>query len=228
MLGLVVIAQMILGVIPIEKPCTADRKAQCQEFMSRVFDSANPDTGLAVRLIEKERWTAAPVDLVEFADRHALIVRFDQADGGPHVAGGRYSAYYFSKESTARRPVAVFADFEQAGSFGYGGQATTKRIDSERSLLLVDAGGTWQGDTCSWTSLYEIARDGPRPLATFLSSAETSDLKVEGTLFSPLSPSMIQLRFTGSERGRQIDEIVEFRNVSGRWRRTAGRDFRAC
>jgi len=230
MIGLVFAAQLILGVVPISQPCQTDKRPACTALMAQAFKRVDSATGNAVRVIRGVAYDAIAIDVVTFPEREALIVQFNARGDAAHVESGRYSAYYFDVPPATAPPgppIETMRDFLQTGSFGDGGVAAMTRLDDGSAALLVDAGGTWQGDSCSWVSLYAIDPDKPRELLSGeLSSADTTRLKTAARLVGPLSRRALTLAYR-TARGKS-EAIVRFAARRGALARIAGPHMQAC
>ena len=230
MIGLVIAAQLILGVAPINQPCQTDRRPVCAALMAQAFKRVDPVTGNAVRVIRGVAYDAIAIDVVTFPERQALIVQFNARDSAAHVEPGRFSAYYFPTALapvTSGSPVEIVRDFLQTGSSGNGGAAAMTKLDDGSAALLVDAGGTWAGDTCSWVSLYAIDPDKPRELLFGeLSFADTARLKIAARLVGPISRRALTFAYRRADANSET--IVRFAAHAGALARVAGPHFQAC
>ena len=59
-----------------------------------------------------------------------------------------------------------FVPAMETGSFGQIGKWQVSHAFGGLPIVSVEGGGTWQGYTCHWTTLLELASDKPRELVT--------------------------------------------------------------
>jgi hypothetical protein len=81
-----------------------------------------------------------------------------------HANSGKLAAIYLKRTGKGFAVVKRFIPATETGSFGVIGDWSVSRSFGAMPVVAVKGGGTWQGYTCSVTTLVELAPDGPREL----------------------------------------------------------------
>jgi hypothetical protein len=83
-----------------------------------------------------------------------------------HASAGKLALVYLRRTQGGFAVVRRFVPATETGSFGEITDWHLSRSFGRLPVVMVEGGGTWQGYTCSWTTLLELAPDGPGELAT--------------------------------------------------------------
>jgi hypothetical protein len=95
----------------------------------------------------------------------ALLAPGEVVDAA-HVNAGKMGVVYLKKTPKGFAVTKRFVPAMQTGSFGQIGKWRVSRAFGSMPVVAVEGGGTWQGYTCSVTTLLELAPDKPRELVT--------------------------------------------------------------
>jgi hypothetical protein len=146
---------------------------------------------VASRLI---RTAHGPVRVTEIAVRRAS-----------HAEAGHLTVTYLSRRDGNIVENVEYAGVVEAGSFGRMAGWTIDDRFSDWPVIVTEGGGTWQGQTCSWTILTELLPTGPIELATFQASLLTDGVPsgkredVEGEIVSIERNKSFTVRYTGTQ-----------------------------
>jgi hypothetical protein len=227
MLGIIAAAALTFST-PAANDCTADARAECVELMQVLYRSANSVTGAAVRLRRDEhrdgpvRMIVRPHALATVNGARLLIVS-SETEEHYHVDSGTWSLYVFDADTPTL--IRAIRDFRYSGSFGHPGNGSLVPLSDGSTALVVDAGGTWQGHTCGWTSVDLIDPRGARALlgpvlTSFSERGSFSDLAPIAGEFESLTSTTAELVY---DDGRRFN----FTMLNGRLR-TRGQLPQAC
>ena len=92
-------------------------------------------------------------------DRYAFIS--DGKGGESHVEGGALAIHYLKRTATGFERIGAWPEFLLDGTFGAPPEWTVRTDLTAAPAILTDSGGTWQGYTCTWSNVIELAPDGP-------------------------------------------------------------------
>jgi hypothetical protein len=83
-----------------------------------------------------------------------------------HASSGKIAAVYLKRLPKGFAVAKRFVPAMESGSFGTLESWRVSRAYGTLPVVAVSGGGTWQGYTCSVTTLLELAPDKPRELVT--------------------------------------------------------------
>lgn len=124
-----------------------------------------------------------------------------------HVESGHVGIFYLAPQGRGYRVVKSLPDAIQSGSFGQMSALSVSTKFATLPMVFAQGGGTWQGYTCSWTSLTELQPGGPVEVANFLdsysnggggASGEDKPQETTGTIVNIVKDTSFDVRFTGS------------------------------
>jgi hypothetical protein len=84
----------------------------------------------------------------------------------PHASSGKLAAFYLKQTPKGFAVDKRFVPATESGSFGVLESWRVSKAYGALPVVAVNGGGTWQGYTCSVTTLLELAADKPRELIT--------------------------------------------------------------
>jgi hypothetical protein len=148
-----------------------------------------------------------PVAAIDVGQRVAVIAT---AKGGPaHADSGRLVIRYVDYDPAYHR-TDVPEVSEGRSSWGAPPTWTLRKDLAVAPMLEIKGGGTWQGTTCQWTALVELAPDAPREVAVALT--EHSSDSGAGDYQATIAPDGKGLKFayTGA-----INRTFRLRRVAG-------------
>lgn len=109
-----------------------------------------------------------------------VLVNEGRVPDGSHADSGHVAIHYLVPEGRGYRVIGAYPDAVRSGSFGELGELAVSRKFGRLPVVYTQGGGTWQGYTCSWTTLTELGPKGPRELATFMDAYDDSGATVDG------------------------------------------------
>ena len=119
---------------------------------------------------------------------------------GSHAESGRLAISYLDGDKVKKSyPKAV-----ELGSFGAMSGFKVDNSFSDYPMVVSEGGGTWQGNTCTWTVLTELRPSGPVEVAQFESAydnsgaVEQSATKVAGEISAVARDQSFTVTFTGT------------------------------
>jgi len=113
----------------------------------------------------KETFKYMPGSLVVAPFGPVLISPGDVLDA-PHASSGKIAAIYIKRTPGGLIVARRFAPAMENGSFRSIGNWRVSRSFGTMPVVTVEGGGTWQGYTCTVTSLLELPPDKRRELIT--------------------------------------------------------------
>lgn len=154
-----------------------------------------------------------------------VLVSEGTAQDAAHASAGLISAIYLKQEGPGYTVAQRYPEAIQTGSFGEVGSWQVR--DDLMNLPVIEAvgGGTWQGYTCEYTDLVELAPDGPKTVARFQSAysnkgAVTDDgTDVSGKIAQVTPGESFTVHFSGS---RSFD--ATYKLVNGKYVLEGGDD----
>jgi hypothetical protein len=149
-----------------------------------------------------------PVRITELAVEHPS-----------HAHSGALSVTYLKREDGKLSAIRDFPLAVRSGSYGRLGTWTVDDRFSTLPVIVTEGGGTWQGQTCMWTTITELRPTGPVELITFQQSLSTDGLpdgepqEVAGSIAAIERDRGFTVRFAGTREfeatyRRQGDQYV--------------------
>jgi hypothetical protein len=151
----------------------------------------------------KESVRYTPGDLVD-APFGPVLLSSGEVVGSAHANSGKLAAIYLTRTDKGFTVAKKFVPATQTGSFGKIGGWRVSRSFGTLPVVTVDGGGTWQGHTCSVTTLLELAPDGPKELVTLPMTYDNSGAVEDGK-----RPTQISGRIEKIAPGKSF-EVVYF------------------
>jgi hypothetical protein len=195
-------------------------------------DPLTPDqlTALAFRTawggpppIEREEGTGNQTDTRTYRSgrlialeggRYALIS--DGQGGEGHVSSGSLSIHYLQRTGDSFTRIGSWPEFLVSGTWGASPEWKIRTDLTPSPTLVAEAGGTWQGYTCSWAHVIELTPDKPvvriDQIPTSYSDGgareEGKTKSMEGVLIPGQKGKSIRVRYTGD-----VDATVVYAKV---------------
>ena len=113
----------------------------------------------------KEDVKYTPGDLVQ-APFGPVLLSPGEVMKAAHVNSGKLAIVYLKPSDKGFEVVKKFVPAAETGSFGKIVDWSVNRSFGDNPVVSVNGGGTWQGYTCSVTTLVELTPAGPVELAT--------------------------------------------------------------
>lgn len=109
---------------------------------------------------EFERQTYSKATLVPVAtNQYALI---SEGHGGEaHVSAGSLAIHYLKRTADGFERVGAWPAFVTTGTWGNPPRWSIRQDLTPSPTLIAEAGGTWQGYTCSWAHVIELTPERP-------------------------------------------------------------------
>lgn len=147
-------------------------------------------------------------------DRYALISEGQGGEG--HVHSGSLSIHYLQRSGDAFSRIGSWPGFLVSGTWGSPPEWKVRTDLTLSPTLVAEAGGTWQGYTCTWAHVVELTADKPiiriDQIAMSYSDGgartdgESKD--VEGVLIAGQKGRSMRVRYTGD-----VDATVVYAKV---------------
>lgn len=109
-----------------------------------------------------------------------VLVSEGRVPDGSHADSGHVAIHYLAPDGRGYRVTGAYPDAVRSGSFGQLSELAVSRKFGRLPVVDTQGGGTWQGYTCSWTTLTELGPTSPRELATFMDAYDESGATVDG------------------------------------------------
>ncbi|KAK0359464.1 hypothetical protein LTR94_031197, partial [Friedmanniomyces endolithicus] len=107
-----------------------------------------------------EVWTYKEGELVPLSgDRFAFISEGQGGDG--HVQAGALSIHYLQRAGDSFTRIGGWPGIVVSGTWGNPPQWRVRTDLTPGPALVSEAGGTWQGYTCTWANLIELTPERP-------------------------------------------------------------------
>lgn len=144
-----------------------------------------------------------PGTLVDAPFGPVLVSEGRVADAA-HVDSGYVGAFYLRADGTGFALAKAYPEAVKSGSFGQMSEIAVSAKFSDLPVVYAQGGGTWQGYTCSWTTLTELRPEGPAELVSFMDSysnegaVEDGGESTSGKIADIVPGRSFNVRFTGS------------------------------
>jgi hypothetical protein len=113
----------------------------------------------------KENVKYTPGDLVD-APFGPVLISPGEVLNPAHVNSGKVAFVYLRPSAKGYEVVKKYVPATETGSFGKIGEYSVSKSFGDNPVVSVEGGGTWQGETCSVTTLIELRPDGPKELVS--------------------------------------------------------------
>ena len=184
----------------------------------------NAQRNEAAKQVGEERYTFVPLAFVPLSDTLVALVSTGSNDCTGQACSGLNAVHYLSHEpGKPRYPFEVKGEWLDVGAVGVVGNPAlrwgwTDRI-ADAPVLYTEAGGTWQGRSCSYAVLTALTPSGPVQIAripTAFSDASTEggEAGMDGTITAAEKGTSFTVSYGGS---RSFTETYR-RGADGRFR----------
>lgn len=178
----------------------------------------------AVKQVGEDSYTFVPLAFVPLSDSLVALVSTGSNECIGQACSGLNAVHYLSHEpGKLRYPFAVKGEWLDLGAVGVVGNPAlrwgwTDRI-ADAPVLYTEAGGTWQGRSCSYAVLTALTPAGPVQIAripTGFSDAGTEggEPGVDGTITAAEKGASFTVSYSGS---RSFTETYR-RGADGQYR----------
>jgi hypothetical protein len=152
-----------------------------------------------------------------------VLVSHGHVRDAAHVDAGTIAVHYLEAQGTGFRVRQSFPKAAESGSFGDLAEWSVSDKFLDQPVIYVEGGGTWQGYTCSFTSLVALLPEGPREVASFQSlyddggAVEDKAQSIRGKIADIHKQQDFTVKFTGT---RSFAEHYVWRG--GKYQREGG------
>ncbi len=157
-----------------------------------------PDAGADEETMTYSKGTLVPLG----GDRFALVS--DGQGGEGHVSAGALAIHYLARTPAGFTRVGAWPNLVEGGTFGSPPQWTIRADLTPALALVTEAGGTWQGYSCSWSDVIELTPEGPIvrsdgiPVGYSSGGArEAQGEEMEGVLTPDIKGQSFSVRYSG-------------------------------
>ncbi len=133
-----------------------------------------------------------------------VLVSHGYVRDAAHVDAGTIAVTYLDAEGTGFKVRKSFPKAAESGSFGDLAEWSVSDKFLDRPVVYVEGGGTWQGYTCSYTTLVALNPEGPKEVASFQSvysnggAVEDNAQTIEGKIADIHKGQDFTVKFTGT------------------------------
>ncbi|MFC5344806.1 hypothetical protein ACETK8_02240 [Brevundimonas staleyi] len=161
-------------------------------------------------------------------DRFALVSEGQGGEG--HVSAGALAVHYLTRTPAGFTRTGAWPNIISGGTFGSPPQWLIRTDLTPAPALVTEAGGTWQGYSCSWSDVVEltprqpIVRTEGIPVGYDDSGAkEQGAADMEGTLSPDIKGQSFSVRYSGDRTG-----VVRYALRGQRYEATTKPDLLTC
>lgn len=183
-----------------------------------------PDAGIDDEAMTYSRGTLVPLS----GDRFALVSEGQGGEG--HVSAGALAIHYLTRTPSGFTRTSSWPNIVEGGTFGAPPEWTIRTDLTPAPALVTEAGGTWQGYSCSWSALVELTPERPIlrtsaiPVAYDDSGAKgEGGEEMEGGLVSDMKGQSFSVRYTGDRSA-----TVRYALRGQRYEATTSPDLLTC
>jgi hypothetical protein len=133
-----------------------------------------------------------------------VLVSHGHVPDAAHVDAGTIAVHYLDAAGAGFRVRKSFPKAAESGSFGDLAEWSITDKFTDNPVIYVEGGGTWQGYTCSYTSLVELRPEGPVEIASFQSvyddggAAEDKPRSIRGKIAAIRKGQDFTVKFEGT------------------------------
>lgn len=133
-----------------------------------------------------------------------VLVNEGRVRDAAHVDAGTVAVHYLRREGSDFAVARAFPKAVESGSNGAMAEMAVSDKFSDLPVIYAQGGGTWQGYTCSWTTLTELRPEGPAELVRFMDgysnegAVEDGAESSEGKIADIVPGRSFTVRFTGT------------------------------
>lgn len=161
-------------------------------------------------------------------ERFALVSEGQGGDG--HVSAGSLAIHYLTRTPTGFTKTGAWPNIVDGGTFGNPPQWLIRTDLTPSPALVTEAGGTWQGYSCSWSDVVELTPERPIlrtdgiPVAYDDSGAKEDGAEdMEGALTPDIKGQSFSVRYSGDRTA-----IVRYALRGQRYEATTSPDLLTC
>lgn len=199
------------------KNAVGSKTARMMELLRAAYDSEGGDDCLLVDLPDVEQrdvtgsYCLEPVAMHELPDgRVALVANAQPADEhgeatSAHAAPGLLNVYLMHREAGGWEIDSRQENIASLGSFGQFGRVDWVSLGNDKPGFTVQHGGTWQGQTISYLSVFDLTERTMHDLTQGLPLFSTD----EGICSEKRSCTSVEGKWTFEKReGAGYDDLV--------------------
>lgn len=133
-----------------------------------------------------------------------VLVSHGHVPDAAHVDAGTIAVHYLEADGTGFRVRRSFPKAAESGSFGDLAEWSVSDKFLDTPVIYVEGGGTWQGYSCSYTSLVALLPEGPKEVASFPSlyddggAVEDKAQSIQGKIADIRKGQGFTVKFTGT------------------------------
>lgn len=161
-------------------------------------------------------------------DRFALVSEGQGGDG--HVSAGALAIHYLTRTAAGFTRAAGAPLIIEGGTFGAPPQWSLRTDLTPSPAVVTEAGGTWQGYSCSWSDVVELTPQGPVLRADAIPVGYSSGgadpdkpQEVEGALTADVKGRSFAVRYSGDRTA-----TVRYALAGDRYAPTTTPDLPSC
>ncbi|HYD39175.1 MAG TPA: SHOCT domain-containing protein [Allosphingosinicella sp.] len=185
------------------------RSLPADEQLARAFEAAFGSRGEAVLTVQSdgasEAVRYAPGRLV-WTGFGPVLVSEGKVQDPAHVSAGKIAIHYLRPAADRFEVARAFPAAVATGSFGQVARWSLSPRFSTWPVIVAEGGGTWQGHSCSWLTLTELAPGGPVELARVpltyddkgASEDESEAKSIEGRILNVVRNQSFDVVYSGS------------------------------
>lgn len=161
-------------------------------------------------------------------DRFALVSEGQGGDG--HVSAGALAIHYLNRTPGGFTRIGAWPGIVSGGTFGSPPQWTIRADLTPAPALVTEAGGTWQGYSCSWSDVVELTPQRPIVRADGIpvgyddsGAKETGAEDMEGALTPNIKGQSFSVRYSGDRT-----DVVRYALSGDTYEATTRPDLLTC
>ena len=161
-------------------------------------------------------------------DRFALVSEGQGGDG--HVSAGALAIHYLNRTPGGFTRIGAWPGIVSGGTFGSPPQWAIRTDLTPSPALVTEAGGTWQGYSCSWSDVVELTPQRPIVRADGIpigyddsGAKETGAADMEGALTPDIKGQSFSVRYTGDRT-----DVVRYALSGDTYEATTRPDLLTC
>ena len=185
----------------------ADPQIKAQAFRA-AWGAPPPVTYRPSKQDEHEAQTYTKSTLVPVSTGLYALVS-DGQGGEAHVSAGSLAIHYLKRTADGFERVGAWPAFLVSGTWGNTPRWTVREDLMPSPTLVAEAGGTWQGYSCTWAHVIELTPERPIMRIDLISTGFTDGgaridgekvTSVRGTILADEKGRTIRVRYTGDRK----------------------------
>ena len=161
-------------------------------------------------------------------DRFALVSEGQGGDG--HVSAGALAIHYLTRSPAGLTRTGAWPNIVDGGTFGNPPQWSVRMDLTPSPAVVTEAGGTWQGYSCSWSDVIELTPDQPVVRADGIpvgyssgGAREDAGEEMDGALATDIKGQSFSVRYSGDRSA-----TVRYALRGQRYEATTSPDLLTC